>query len=83
MAIYSTGPNPTQLAHNANKELNKLYQWCLSNRLTINTNKTHYMLFKTNKIANSPNIHTNNQIITTVSKLNFLGVYYDYFSNNT
>lgn len=26
MTIYFTGPNPTQLAHNANNELNKLYQ---------------------------------------------------------
>ena len=49
MTLYFTGPNPTQLAHNANNELNKLYQWCLCNRLTINTNKTYYMLFTTNR----------------------------------
>lgn len=77
MTLYITGPNPTQLAYNANNELHKLYQWCLCNRLTINTNKTYYMLFTTNRVINLPNIHINNHRITKAEKINFLGVLYD------
>lgn len=40
-----TEPNPKQLVHSVNNELKKLYQWCLCDRLTINIDKTYFMLF--------------------------------------
>ena len=77
MTLYLTGPNPNQLAQYANDCLNKLYKWCLWNRLTINTNQTYYILFTTKRIINLPNIHINNELITKTNKNEFLGVLYD------
>lgn len=51
MTLYLTNPNLNQLLHQTNYELNKLYNWCLCNRLTINTKKTYFMLFTTKKLA--------------------------------
>lgn len=45
MTLYFTNSNNETLFLQANQDLNKLHNWCLSNRLTINTNKTYYMLF--------------------------------------
>lgn len=77
MTVYLTGPNPDQLVYNANNELEKLYQWCLCNRLTINTNKTYFMVFTGKNIHNLPNVQINNIIISKTDKFKFLGVIYD------
>lgn len=45
MTLYLTGPNQDQLVLNANHELEKLYQWCLCNRLTINKKKKKNLLY--------------------------------------
>ena len=49
ITLYLTGPNQNQIVQDANHELEKLHQWCLCNRLTINTKKTYFMLFTTKK----------------------------------
>ena len=49
ITLYLTGPNQDQIVQDANHELEKLHQWCLCNRLTINTKKTYFMLFTTKK----------------------------------
>ena len=77
MTLYLTGPIPEQLAHNANQELHRLYQWCLCNRLTINTDKTHYMLFTTKSKINLPKLHINNEEISKTNQIKFLGITYD------
>ena len=45
MTLYFTGSHNDTLFHLANQDLNKLHNWCLSNRLTINNDKTHFILF--------------------------------------
>ena len=50
--LYITHINPVSMIHIANCELHNLKQWCLSNRLTINLDKTFYMLF-TNKTSDT------------------------------
>ena len=76
MTMYLTGPNPDQLIYNANNELKKLYEWCLSNRLTINTTKTHFMLFTIKQTLNLSHLHINDKTIFRTDK-KFLGVTYD------
>ena len=49
MTMYLTGPNPDQLIYNANNKLKIFYEWCRSNKFTINTTKTHFMLFTIKK----------------------------------
>ena len=77
MTAYLTGPDPGQLITSANSELEKLYQWCLCNRLTINTDKTYFMLFTGKNILSLPNLQINNRIIAKTDKFKFLGVTYD------
>ena len=77
MTVYLTGPDPDQLVYSVNNELEKLYQWCLCNRLTINTNKTYFMLFTGKNIHSLPNVQINNITITKTDKFKFLGVTYD------
>ena len=77
MTLYLTGPNQNELVLNANNELEKLYQWCLCNRLTINTGKTYFMLFTTTKTPHLINLKINNEIISKTDNIRFLGVNYD------
>ena len=77
MTIYVTGSNLETLTHTVNLELEKLNHWCLSNRLTINVNKTCFMLFSNKKINLSPLLKINNSIIKRTNQLKFLGVMYD------
>ncbi len=39
--FYMVGENPTQLNNKTNTELIKFSNWCLANKLTVNTSKTH------------------------------------------
>ena len=77
MTLYLVGPHPEQLITTANKELHQLYQWCISNRLTINTDKTYFMLFTTKKYHQLPPLQINNGNISRSSHIKFLGVTYD------
>lgn len=77
MTLYLTGPSPDQLIHSANNELEKLHEWCLCNRLTINISKTYFMLFTVKRDLNLPRLQINNQTISKTDKIKFLGVTYD------
>ena len=77
MTIYLTGPNPEELINTANQELQRLYQWCICNRLTINTEKTYYMLFTNKKTCLLPQLLINNCTVCRTNRLKFLGVTFD------
>ena len=76
MTMYLTDPCPEQLITDANHELEKLYQWCLCNRLTINTNKTHFMLFTSRNTLNIPHLMINNNVTTRTNQIKLFGVIY-------
>ena len=76
-SLIIVGPNLLELIHRTNAELDKLYTWVLSNRLTINTSKTHYMI-TTNKSFNFlPPLFIDFEIIKSVSHHKVLGVVMD------
>ena len=76
-SLNIVGPNLLELIYRTNAELDKLYTWVLSNRLTINTSKTHYMI-TTNKSFNFlPPLFINFEIIKCVSHHKVLGVILD------
>ena len=54
------------------KELLNINKWVISNRLTLNINKTCYMLFN-NKLSHI-NISINNINLTIVKSTSFLGI---------
>ena len=70
-----------ELITSANIEIDKFYEWCIANRLSINTIKTYYLLFTSKSTANLPPLvirnHSTYDIIKRVSHTKFLGVIYD------
>ena len=62
---------------NCNEILNKLYNWTLSNRISVNIDKTFYIPISNRSWIVSPHITLNNQIIDSRSNGNFLGVVLD------
>ena len=64
-----------------NDELNKVYTWLCTNRLSLNIKKTKFMIFhnKNKKIIHLvPNITINNIMIERVEDFNFLNFWYNY-----
>ena len=60
-----------------NNELAKIWEWLIANKLSLNTKKTKYMVFRTNpRNVAYPNLVINNIIIERVSHSNFLGIMY-------
>lgn len=47
--LYTAGPNINSLITNANHYLRQVSNWILSNKLNLNTNKTHFVIFHRNK----------------------------------
>lgn len=43
--FFMTGDHPIEVLNTANAELVKYWDWCVANRLTVNTNKTHYLRY--------------------------------------
>lgn len=77
--LYMIGDNPTDLINRANRALSAFAEWCLANRLTINTTKTFYMLFTntTTKYQPLPRLAILDEDITQVYKTKFLGITFD------
>ena len=76
-----SGKDPKRLIQIANIELIKFYDWCLANRLTINSLKTFYVLFSNRSPSSLPPLviksHYTYDTIERVGEIKFLGVYYD------
>lgn len=74
--IYASDTNLTRLSITINTELNKLYDWLISNQLTLNLKKTKYIIFHSNRknINTSIEIKINNINIEKVETFKFLGI---------
>ena len=65
-------------ASSINIELNKISEWLKLNRLTLNVQKTKYMLFKTSKKkVQTMLLQMDNTIIDKVLDFNFLGMHFN------
>ena len=59
-------------------ELAHISQWLIANRLSLNVQKTHYMVFTRKMVArNVITIKINGQAVSEVNKTKFLGVIID------
>ena len=76
-----SGRDPKVLIATANNELIKFYYWCLSNRLSINTIKTYFILFSNRSpIELPPLIIKSNYTFDVIKRaydIKFLGVFFD------
>ena len=60
-----------------NVELDKLNTWFSVNKLSLNIQKTHYIVFGNKTIDGKVSVLINNKIIDRVYESKFLGVYID------
>ena len=78
--IYASSKNGTTLSGQLQQDMDKLSQWCLDNKLTINTDKTKVMIFGTKTMREKIghlNITFRNKTIEEVTHYNYLGVSLD------
>ena len=77
--IFISGHEINEIIDIMNLELNKIVTWLNINKLSLNIEKTQYMLFssKKSKYDNSRSLKINNNHITRVSSIKFLGVILD------
>ena len=71
------GDNVLDSAELINSELKCLDRWLKSNKISINADKTKYMLFSYNKNVNFHDISVGNNTINETSVTKFLGLHFD------
>ena len=72
-SLLVDGKNSHDVLEKTNIVLNKLSKWLLSNSLTLNTDKTHYLDFSTKKIQD-PHLTINDQPIIKQNETKYLGL---------
>ena len=69
--------SPKTLESRINKEMDKVLTWLNVNKLTINLDKTSYMIVTNKKINYNFNINFGNQLISKCTQAKYLGVIID------
>ena len=79
METFSINELNGNTASSINIELNKIREWLKLNRLTLNVEKTKYMLFRTSKkkVQTLLLLQMDNKIIDKVLDFNFLGIHFN------
>lgn len=75
--IFQTGSSINELCKSVSEELAKLDTWFKVNRLSLNVNKTNFMIFTNNAINCDPKVNINGSEIERVFNTKFLGVIID------
>ena len=76
-AISVEGHDSRQVQHTIDTELPQVHSWLISNKLTLNINKTHYMVTHPSRAKSSIRIKINNIELEEVKETKFLGVTID------
>ena len=79
-ALYLKGTNPELLRHQMEMELRTMSDWCATNKLTINPQKTKAMYFPAKRKAKDfkpPLIGLNNAMLDYIDHYKYLGVVLD------
>ena len=74
---FISGPNHNDVIAIINEDLDRLYIWLQSNRLTLNANKSSFMIHGHFNGLNSINISIRNERLTQTSTAKFLGITID------
>ena len=80
--IIFSDENIINLINKANTQLDIVTSWFNQNKLSLNIDKTKYIIFPPNKYINhdhSQDIFINNKVLQSVTYIKFLGVYIDKF----
>ena len=75
--LTHSGPNLNVLTNELERELNKVLDWLLANKLIINLSKTHSMLFTNKRVDRKITIRANDSNLEQKTECKFLGVIVD------
>ena len=77
-SLYYKGKNLNDIAHVINKELSSISDWLAANKLSLNVDKTNYVIFTRNsKKIHDVDISIKGKTIQRVYSTKFLGVHVD------
>ena len=79
-SLYISGKNIKKLVEKSNKELARVDDWLIANKLTLNVSKTNFILFrppKGKKLVVKQIVSIRGKQIERVSSTKFLDVYVD------
>ena len=78
-SVFIQGDQLDDIGNKMNIELNKLVAWLNANKLSLNIDKTQYMIFRTSnrKLIKPTKLEINDNAIKQVSSTTFLGVTID------
>ena len=65
------------LERNVNIELDKVFTWLASNKLTLNISKSKYMILSKKRVVPQLNININGTALDSCDSYKYLGVYFD------
>ena len=74
MLIMSNHMNVEIMLRDLQDKINRIYKWCLANKLTINESKTKYMIVSTRKVEPFNRISINNSVLGKVTQYEYLGM---------
>ena len=72
--LFIKGHNLEETIINLNTELSKISEWFRANELSLNLNKTHYMIFSNKNVKLHSNVKIDQTILDKVESTTFLGV---------
>ena len=72
-----SGNNLEALVHHINDRLNIIYDWCASNKLSLNPSKCNYLIFTNRDVKNYPSILLDGVPLKRVHEYKYLGVIID------
>ena len=81
MLIMSNHMNVEIMLTDLQDKINRIYKWCLANKLTINESKTKYMIVSTRKVDPINRISINNSVLGKVTQYEYLGMIIDHKLN--
>ena len=72
--LFINGHNLEETIINLNTELSKISEWFRANELSLNLNKSHYMIFSNKNVKRHSNVKIDQTILDKVESTTFLGV---------
>ena len=75
--MFCTGKNLNDICNTMNQELSRVVEWLNVNKLSLNIDKSHFMVFSNKKYTFEPIITVNNTPIDRIYETKFLGVIID------
>ena len=75
--VFASDNNIKRLFDSINNELKNVDDWLIANRLSLNVQKTSYMIFSNHLVPNDKTLQIRGSDLSKVTNTKFLGIYID------